>query len=459
MKKKTAWEKYSSDDMKKVMEFSEGYKEFISSNKTEREVVKSVVDLVKQYGYKNLEDIIKNNEKVEVGDKVYSSIMGKSIVLFNIVSKDFAAGLNVLGAHIDSPRLDLKPTPLYEANGFAMLDTHYYGGIKKYQWVTTPLALHGVIVKKDGSKVEVNIGEDENDFVVGISDLLIHLSNAQMKKSGNKVVEGEDLNITIGNIPLTDDEEDKVKRNVLDILKKKYGIEEDDFMSSEIEAVPAGKARDFGLDRSMIMGYGHDDRVCAYTSLMAFLNVSNPTRNSVCLLVDKEEIGSVGATGMTSKFFENALAEVMEAMGEFSNIKLRRALSNSNMLSSDVTAAFDPNYPAVMDLNSSAFMGKGVVFSKYTGGSGKSGSNDANCEYIAKLRKVLDDNNVDFQMDELGKVDEGGGGTIAYILAEYCMNVIDCGVALHNMHSPWEVVSKADIYEMLRCYETFLKEM
>lgn len=383
--------------------------------------------------------------------------MGKTIALFLIGKEPLEKGMKILGAHIDSPRLDLKQNPLYEDKDLAMLETHYYGGIKKYQWVTLPLAMHGVIVRKDGSSVQVNIGENENDPVVGISDLLVHLSSDQLGKKGSVVIEGEDLNITVGSIPLKDEEKDAVKMNVLKLLKETYQIEEDDFVSAEIEVVPAGKARDYGLDRSMVMGYGHDDRICAYTSLMALLEMQEIDRSAVCLLVDKEEVGSIGATGMESKFFENMVAEVMNCLGDYSELKVRRALANSRMLSSDVSAAFDPNYASVMEPKNSAYMGKGIVFNKYTGSRGKGGCNDANAEYIAALRNIMEKENVSYQTAELGKVDQGGGGTIAYILAQYDMEVIDCGVALHNMHAPWEIASKADIYETTRGYVAFLK--
>ena len=383
--------------------------------------------------------------------------MGKTIALFLIGKEPLEKGMKILGAHIDSPRLDLKQNPLYEDKDLAMLETHYYGGIKKYQWVTLPLAMHGVIVRKDGSSVQVNIGENENDPVVGISDLLVHLSSDQLGKKGSVVIEGEDLNITVGSIPLKDEEKDAVKMNVLKLLKETYQIEEDDFVSAEIEVVPAGKARDYGLDRSMVMGYGHDDRICAYTSLMALLEMQEIDRSAVCLLVDKEEVGSIGATGMESKFFENMVAEVMNCMGDYSELKVRRALANSRMLSSDVSAAFDPNYASVMEPKNSAYMGKGIVINKYTGSRGKGGCNDANAEYIAALRNIMEKENVSYQTAELGKVDQGGGGTIAYILAQYDMEVIDCGVALHNMHAPWEIASKADIYETTRGYVAFLK--
>ena len=453
---KNAWNKYDKEGIEKIFDFNEGYKEFMSKCKTERECVKETIRLAEEKGYKNLDVVIKNGEKLNKGDKVYANNMDKAIALFHIGEKPLEEGLKILGAHIDSPRLDLKQNPLYESDELALFDTHYYGGIKKYQWVTLPLAIHGVVVKKDGSKIDIVIGEDDSDPVVGISDLLVHLAATQQEKKGNKVIEGEDLNVLVGSMPLKGEEKDAVKLNILKLLKDKYGFEEDDFISAELEIVPAGKARDYGIDRSMVMAYGHDDKVCSYTSLMAMLDVENVDKTCVCLLVDKEEIGSVGATGMQSKFFENTVAEVMDRVGEYSDLKLRRALKNSKMLSSDVTAAFDPNYPSVMEKKNSAFFGRGIVFNKYTGARGKSGCNDANAEYIAELRNVMDKYDVSFQTSELGKVDQGGGGTIAYILASYNMQVIDCGVALHNMHAPWEVASKVDIYETMRGYKAFL---
>lgn len=454
---KNAWEKYDDNGIKEIFDFNEGYKNFISQCKTERECVRETIKIVEEKGYRNLDDVIKNNETLKSGDKVYANNMNKTIALFIIGEEPIENGMKILGAHIDSPRLDLKQNPLYEDSDLVLLDTHYYGGIKKYQWVTLPLAIHGVVAKKDGSLVEVVIGEDENDPVVGISDLLVHLSQTQMEKRGNKVIEGEDLNVLIGSMPAKEKEKDAVKANILKILKEKYDIEEDDFLSAELEIVPAGKARDYGIDRSMIMGYGHDDRVCAYTSLMAMLEIEKTDKTCVCLLVDKEEIGSVGATGMQSRFFENTVAEVMDRVGEYSDLKLRRALKNSKMLSSDVSAAFDPNYPSVMEKKNAAYFGRGMVFNKYTGARGKSGCNDANAEYMGELRAIMDKDNVSFQTAELGKVDQGGGGTIAYILASYNMQVIDCGVALHNMHAPWEVASKVDIYETMKGYVAFLK--
>ena len=453
-----AWEKYDKKGIKRIFDFNEGYKDFMSKCKTERECVKEVIRIVEEHGYRDLSAIIKKGEALKAGDKVYANNMDKSIALFLIGEKGLEEGLKILGAHIDSPRLDLKQNPLYEDTELALFETHYYGGVKKYQWVTLPLAMHGVVVKKDGTKIDVVVGEDEADPVIGISDLLIHLSQTQLEKKANKVIEGEDLNVLVGSMPLKGEDKDKVKANILKILKDKYDFEEEDFLSAEIEIVPAGKARDYGLDRSMVMAYGHDDRVCSYTSLMAMLEVQNTDKTCVCLLVDKEEVGSIGATGMQSRFFENTVAEVIDRVEGYSDIKLRRCLSNSKMLSSDVTAAFDPNYPSVMEKKNSAYFGKGMVFNKYTGARGKSGCNDANAEYMAELRAIMEKHDISFQTSELGKVDQGGGGTIAYILANYNMQVIDCGVALHNMHAPWEVASKVDIYETMKGYYAFLME-
>ena len=455
---KCAWEKYDEQGIKEIFDFNEGYKNFMSLCKTERECVKETIRIAEENGYKNLDDVIKNGEALKAGDKVYANNMDKAIALFIVGERPMEDGMKILGAHIDSPRLDLKQNPLYEDTDLALLETHYYGGIKKYQWVTLPLAIHGVVCKKDGTKVDIVIGEDDNDPVIGISDLLVHLAQTQQEKKANKVIEGEDLNVLVGSMPLKDEEKDAVKANILKILNDKYGIEEEDFLSAELEIVPAGKARDYGIDRSMVMAYGHDDRVCSYTSLMAMLKVEKIDKTCVCLLVDKEEIGSVGATGMQSKFFENTVAEVMDRVGDYSDIKLRRALKNSKMLSSDVSAAFDPNYPSVMEKKNSAYFGKGLVFNKYTGSRGKGGCNDANPEFIAELRAIMDKHDVAFQTAELGKVDQGGGGTIAYILANYNMEVIDCGVALNNMHAPWEVASKVDIYEAMKGYYAFLLE-
>lgn len=452
------WLKYQGEKREELFEFCKGYIDYMSICKTERECVLTSIHMAKAFGFRDLKEIIEKKESLKQGDKVYLNNKDKTLALFIIGEEPMEKGLRILGAHIDSPRLDLKQNPLYEDTNLAMMETHYYGGVKKYQWVTLPLALHGVVVKKDGTKIDVVIGEDDKDPVVGISDLLIHLSQDQLQKKANAVIEGEDLNILVGSIPLEGTEKDAVKANILNILKEKYDFEEEDFVSAEIEVVPAGRAREYGLDRSMIMAYGQDDRVCAYTSLMAMLDVDKTKYTSVVLLVDKEEVGSNGVTGMHSKFFENAVAEVMDRLGEYSSLKLRRALANSKMLSSDVSAAFDPNYPSVMEKKNSAYFGKGIVFNKYTGAKGKAGCNDANPEYIAWLRNIMDKNDVVYQTAELGKVDQGGGGTIAYILAEYNMEVIDCGVALQNMHAPWEIASKLDIYETMRGYKAFLEE-
>ncbi|HIR15556.1 MAG TPA: aminopeptidase [Candidatus Onthosoma merdavium] len=457
MERVLAWNTYDEAKKQEVFAFSEDYKRFISVCKTERECVAETIRMAEAKGYRNLDTLVASNTPLKPGDKVYANNMGKTIALFVIGSEPLEAGMKILGAHVDSPRLDIKQNPLYEDHDLALLDTHYYGGVKKYQWVTLPLALHGVVVLKDGTKVEVVIGEKEEDPVVGVSDLLIHLSADQLKKSGSEVVEGEDLNILVGSMPLDKEGSDQVKAMVLDILRKEYGFAEEDFLSAELEAVPAGKARDYGIDRSMIMGYGHDDRVCAYTSLMALLEVETCDKTCVCLLVDKEEVGSIGATGMQSKFFENSVAEVMNLCGNYSELGVRRALKNSKMLSSDVSAAYDPNYASVNEMKNTAFFGKGIVFNKYTGSRGKGGCNDANAEFIAELRQIMEKEGVVFQTAELGKVDQGGGGTIAYILAQYNMEVIDCGVAVQNMHAPWEVVSKADVYETKQGYVAFLK--
>ncbi|MCT8977632.1 aminopeptidase [Clostridium sp. CX1] len=454
-----AWDKYSEEDLKKVFSLSDRYKEFVSKCKTERECVLEFISRAEKAGYKSLDAILKEKGTLKAGDKVYANKMDKSLALFVIGSNGFEQGLRILGAHVDSPRLDLKQNPLYEDTDLALFETHYYGGIKKYQWVTLPLAIHGVVIKKDGTKVDVVIGEDENDPVVGVSDLLIHLAADQMDKKANKVIEGEDLNILIGSMPIADkDGKDRVKQNILKLLNDKYGIIEEDFVSAELEVVPSGKARDYGIDKSMVMAYGHDDRICAYTSFESMMNIENPDKTCVTLLVDKEEIGSVGATGMHSKFFEDTLAEIMNLCNDYDGLKLRRTLRNSKMLSSDVTAAYDPNFPSVMEKKNTAYFGKGVVFNKYTGARGKNSSNDANPEYIAELRNIMDKHNVVWQTSELGKVDQGGGGTIAYILAEYGMNVVDFGIALHNMHAPWEIASKADIYEAVKGYNAFLVE-
>lgn len=472
MSKKSAWEKYDGKHLKKLEKLCREYREFLDEAKTERECVDTVINLVEKEGYRELESVIRAGESLRKGDKVYSVWMNKSIVMFRIGSRPMTEGINILGAHIDSPRLDVKQNPLYEDpdHAFAYLDTHYYGGVKKYQWVALPLALHGVVVKKDGTTIELNIGEHEDDPVFFVSDLLIHLAGEQLEKKAAKVIEGEALDLIVGSKPIhlgegekeTDEGKEKashaVKSGILDILKQTYDMEEDDFLSAEIEIVPAGKAREAGLDRSMILAYGQDDRVCAFTSVKAMLDVKETDRTLCCILVDKEEIGSVGATGMQSRFFENAVAEVMNLMGEYSEMNLRRCLSRSCMLSSDVSAAFDPNFRSCFELKNTAWLGGGMVFNKFTGARGKSGSNDANAEYIAHIRKMLDDKEITYQTAELGKVDVGGGGTIAYILALYGMNVIDSGVAVLNMHAPWEATSKADVYEAYRGYKVFAEK-
>ena len=466
MERKNAWKSYSKTDVKKLEDLCDGYKDYLFKGKTEREGTKYIVEKAKEAGYISLEDAIAKKKKLKAGDKIYAVCMGKTVALFNIGKKNLEEGMNILGAHLDSPRLDVKQNPLYETKDLAYLDTHYYGGIKKYQWVTLPLAIHGVVAKTDGTTVDIVIGEDDNDPVFCVTDILIHLAQEQMVKKANVAVEGESLDLLIGSKPLKiknndadkKNKKDLVKQQVLEILKDKYNIEEEDFMSAELEIVPAGKPRDMGLDKSMIIAYGQDDKVCAYTSLIAQLNVKNPEKTSCTLLVDKEEIGSVGATGMQSKFFENSVAEILELAGYTGNLSLRRCLQNSSMLSSDVSAGYDPLYANCFEAKNAAFLGKGMVFNKFTGSRGKSGSNDANAEYIGKLRGILEKNKVYYQTAELGKVDVGGGGTIAYILSLYGMEVIDCGVAVLNMHAPWEVTSKADIFETERGYEAFLKE-
>lgn len=449
---KNTWEKYK-DNLNEVMEYNEGYKDYISKNKTERACVKDSIRLAKEKGFKPLDSF----ETLKPGDKVYVNNRDKNIALFVIGNKPLTEGMRILGAHIDSPRMDLKQNPLYESEGFVLADTHYYGGVKKYQWVTIPLSLYGVVAKKDGTVVDVVIGEDDNDPVVGISDLLIHLAADQLDKKAAKVIEGENLDVTLGNMPLAGEEKNAVKANILKLLKDKYDIEEEDFVSAEIEVVPSGKARDYGLDRSMIAGYGHDDRVCAYTSLTAILDVDVCDYTCCTILVDKEEIGSVGATGAHSLFFENTVGEMLVKMGIDSFVQTRLTLSRSKMLSSDVSAGVDPLYVSVNDKKNAAYLGNGIVFNKYTGARGKSGSNDASAEYVARIRAVMDDAKIHYQTAELGKVDQGGGGTIAYILGNYNMDVIDAGIAVLNMHAPMEIVSKVDVYETYQAYKAFLK--
>ncbi|SEQ00798.1 aminopeptidase [Butyrivibrio sp. TB] len=493
MLKTNAWNTYNKTQLKAVEKFADDYKNFLNNAKTEREAIDTIVNEIEAAGYRELNTLIGGKTKLKKGDKVYSVWMNKSIVMFQIGSEPLEKGLNILGAHIDSPRVDVKQNPLFEKEGIGYFDTHYYGGIKKYQFVAMPLALHGVVVKKDGTTVQLNVGEDEDDPVFFFSDLLIHLAAEQMDKKAAKVIEGEALDLIVGSRPfmvpgkakketkadakLTDgenyaigyvkqeitdsiDASNAVKRGVMAILYDLYGIEEEDFISAELEIVPAGKARDAGFDRSMILGYGHDDRVCAYPSMRALLETKDLKRTGCCILVDKEEIGSVGATGMQSKFFENAVAELMNLTKEgYNDLALRRCLANSCMLSSDVSAAYDPTFAASFEKKNAALLGGGLVFNKFTGARGKSGSNDANAEYLAAIRRVCDDNKIVYQTAELGKVDVGGGGTIAYILALYGMNVVDSGVAVLNMHAPWEAISKADLYESLRGYKAFLTDM
>ena len=460
MERRNAWLSYDEKEEKELELVAKSYRSFLDAGKTEREGVSELIRQAEAAGYVSLEEKIASGEQIKAGDKIYAEGMKKILAFFHVGQEPLEKGMNILGAHIDSPRIDIKQNPLYEDTDLAYLDTHYYGGVKKYQWVALPLAIHGVIVKKDGTVAEVNVGEDEEDPVVYITDLLIHLAGKQMQKKAAEVIEGENLDILIGSRPLSDLPDDKkkeaVKENILKLLKEKYDVEEEDFLSAELEIVPAGKARDCGLDRSMVAGYGQDDRVCAYTSFLAMLEMENPKRTSCCLLTDKEEIGSVGATGMQSRFFENSVAELLEGMGCYSEMTLRRTLKNSFMLSSDVSAGYDPAYGEAFEKKNAAYLGRGIVLNKFTGSRGKSGSNDANAEYVAKVRKIFDDHEIAFQTAELGKVDVGGGGTIAFICALYGMNVIDSGVSVLSMHAPWEVTSKADIYEAKKAYKAFL---
>ena len=450
---KNNWDKYSESELNDLMKFADGYKEFISSCKTERECTSYIINKAIEAGFQNLDDV----SNLKSGDKVYVNNRGKSVALFVIGEENIKDGINILGAHIDSPRLDLKPHPLYEDDNLAYLDTHYYGGVKKYQWVTIPLAIHGVVVKKDGSKINVNIGEDSSDPVVGITDLLIHLAKDQMKKTASLVIEGEDLDVLVGSKSLKGEEKEAVKKNILAILKEKYDILEDDFISSELEIVPAFPARDLGLDRSMVIGYGQDDRSCSYACLESILKVDKPKKTTCVIFTDKEEIGSMGSTGMESHFFVNTIADICLLLDEKEG-SYRRVLSKAKMLSCDVTAGADPLYKSASNKNNEAHLGGGLAFCKYTGAGGKSGSNDANAEYIAQLRNILDNNNITYQFTEMGKVDQGGGGTIAYILANYNVDVIDCGLPVLSMHAPWEVTSKLDLFESYKGFLVFLLE-
>ena len=458
MERKTVWNSYTAQDQQQLQQISDGYRTFLDNGKTERECVSQILAMAQAAGYRDLAELIKSGEQLSAGAKVYTVCMKKAIALFHLGSAPLEQGMAILGAHIDSPRLDIKQNPLYEDTELVYLDTHYYGGVKKYQWVTIPLAIHGVVAKKDGSVVEINIGDHEDDPIFCITDLLIHLAAEQQEKKGSKLINGEDLDLLIGSMPLADTEKDAVKANIIQILADQYSIDEEDFLSAELEIVPAGRARECGIDRSMIMAYGHDDRVCAYASLLAMLESETRDKTICCLLMDKEEIGSVGATGTQSRFFENAVAELMNAAGQYNELALRRCLCASKMLSSDVSAGYDPLYASVYEKKNTAYLGKGIVFNKYTGSRGKSGSNDANAEYFANIRSIMDNNNIGFQTAELGKVDIGGGGTIAYILALYGMDVVDCGVAVLNMHAPWEIISKADLYEAKKGYSAFIRE-
>ena len=465
MEHKSVWKDYSAKQIKECEAFCEEYKDFLNRGKTERECVDTIVNMAVEAGYVELSDRLKDKKPLKRGDKIYAVNMNKSLIMFNIGAGSLSEGMNILGAHIDSPRMDIKSNPLYEDGSLAYLDTHYYGGVKKYQWVAIPLALHGVVVKKDGKTIELAIGEDEDDPVFFVSDLLIHLASKQMDKKASEVIEGEALDIIVGNRPLkvrgakdTDEKKDKdpVKAMILKILKDEYDIEEEDFLSAELEVVPAGKARDAGFDRSLILSYGQDDRVCAFSSLYAFLACKDVERTACLILTDKEEIGSVGATGMKSLYFENVIARLVTLEKNADLLAVRDCLERSCMLSSDVNAGFDPSYSNVFDKKNASYLGRGMVLIKYTGARGKSGSNDANAEYIAYLRRIFDEAKVTFQMAELGKVDAGGGGTIAYIMAGYGMSVIDAGVAILNMHAPYEASSKADVYETMRGYVAFL---
>ena len=459
MERPNAWKSYNKTELKNVEATAKEYKAFLNAGKTERECASWTVDTLEKAGYISLEKAVSEKKKLKAGTKVYQCIMGKAVLIFLIGRRPMAEGMNIVGAHIDSPRIDLKQNPLYEDGGFALADTHYYGGIKKYQWVARELALHGVVVKKDGTSVKICIGEQEDDPVVGVSDLLIHLAQDQMSKKMSEAVSGEDLDIIMGGQPLRGEEKEPVKAQLIRILRDQYGIEEEDFLSAEIEAVPAGKARDFGLDRSMIIGYGHDDRVCAFAEIKAILGLTGTPEYTCCgMLVDKEEIGSVGATGMKSNFLENAVAEILDLQGAYSELNVRRILRNSRMLSCDVSAGFDPLYASAFEKKNSAWLGRGVCYNKFTGTRGKGGSNDANAEYLAKLRRIMDDNRIHWQTAELGRVDQGGGGTIAYICALYGMEVIDSGVAVLNMHAPMEIISKADLYEATKAYRAFMLE-
>ena len=456
--KNNAWLKYNQLEKKQIFDFCEGYKNYLSVGKTERECIHEAVRLAEQKGYKNLNDVIKNNEGLKAGDKVYLNNKDKALVLYLIGNDNIENGMRIIGSHVDSPRIDLKQNPLYEDGNLALMDTHYYGGVKKYQWVTIPLAMYGVVILRDGSKVEINIGDEENDPVFCVTDLLPHLAAKQRQKTLEKGIEGEDLNLLIGSIPDEDQEKDKVKMNILNLLNSKYNLVEEDFISAEIEIVPAGKAKNLGFDSSMILSYGHDDRVCSFAGVKAILETENPEYTASILCADKEETGSNGNTGMHSRFYENTVAELINMQTDYSDLKIRRAFSNSKVLSADVNAGYDPNYSSVYEKNNSCHIGYGVCISKYTGARGKSGTSDANAEFVGEIRSIFNEANVVWQSGELGKVDEGGGGTIAYILANYDAQVLDCGVGVLSMHAPYEIISKADIFEMYRGYKAFLNK-
>ena len=450
--KKNGWENTSDEEKEKIFNYCQGYMDFLNRSKTEREIVKNAAQMARERGYRDISEF----ESLNPGDKVYYVNRGKNLFLAVIGTESIENGVNIIGSHADSPRLDLKPNPLYEDKEFAYFKTHYYGGIKKYQWTAIPLSMHGVIVKTNGETVEVNIGENENDPIFTITDLLPHLAQDQMQKKLKDGVEGENLNLLIGSIPYKDSKvSEKVKLNILDILNRKYGITEKDFISAEIELVPAFKCRSLGFDESLIAGYGQDDKVCVYTSLTAILGIENPRKTAVCLLADKEEIGSMGNTGMESNVFSTFLSEILNKLNINRPNLLDKVLCNSKMLSADVDAGLDPIYTSVADLNNACYLNRGVGMNKYTGVAGKSNASDANAEFLAYVRNIFESNNVDYQMAELGKVDKGGGGTIAYILANKGVDVVDCGVGVLSMHAPYEVTSKYDVYQAYKGYMAF----
>ncbi|MGL5314644.1 MAG: aminopeptidase [Peptostreptococcaceae bacterium] len=454
---KNAWEvERKNNKIDEVMSYSKEYMNFLDNGKTERTSAREIVKIAKENGYISIEEAM-NNGSVKAGDKIYAVNKDKAVALFIMGQNKLEKGMKVVGGHIDVPRIDLKQNPLYQEANLGFFKTHYYGGIKKYQWTALPLAIHGLVILNDGTKVDICIGEDESDPVFCITDLLVHLAGDQMQKKLADGITGESLNVLVGHMPLEGEEKEAIEQNILKLLNEKYGMVEEDFLSAEIEVVPAGRARDLGFDRSMVMAYGHDDRVCSYGAVKAIIETENPEYAAVALCVDKEEVGSQGNTGMHSKFFENTVAELIALEGEYCDLKVRRAMANSKVLSADVSAGYDPNYPDVYEKRNSAYMGHGVVLNKYTGARGKSGCNDANAEFTAEVRRIFNNAGVVWQTSELGKVDQGGGGTIAYILANYGAEVIDCGVGVLNMHAPYEIVSKVDIYEMFKGYKAFFK--